>query len=220
MSRDSQAIIRAVQNLLRSGNGKAPAHWLLLGCLLLAGYLVAEPWLEKRLGVDLPGVADLPSQPTATRPTADQRPTTRVESRSPKATPQVTVESLLKASGQTYTSPAGLRYSRGTQHGHHLRHLMAHTVDEPERPVHGVFDSSDVTEVIGLVDEAYQQGRSGAHTTERQNGDRTIYVVDMGRRVGYVGGRSGRRDGRPAARHIQLVVVGNKFITSYPVIPR
>ncbi|MCA9241917.1 MAG: hypothetical protein KDA37_17020, partial [Planctomycetales bacterium] len=60
----------------------------------------------------------------------------------------------------------------------------------------------------------------GKRTTKRQNGDRTIFIVDMGRRVGYVGGRSGNRDGRPAAHHVQLVVVGDKFITCYPVIPR
>ncbi|MCA9241979.1 MAG: hypothetical protein KDA37_17330, partial [Planctomycetales bacterium] len=161
MSRDSQAILKVLQKLLRSGRGRVPAHWLVLGCLLLAGYLVAEPWLEKRLGVDLPGITEQPSQPASTGPARERRPVSTPPSSPARPQAGVSVDSLLKSSGATYTSPAGLRYSRGTQHGHHLRHLMAHTIDEPERPVHGVFDSHDVREVIGLVDEAYQLALAG-----------------------------------------------------------
>jgi hypothetical protein len=47
-----------------------------------------------------------------------------------------------------------------------------------------------------------------------------VYTIDMGRRVGYVGGRAGAAAGNPAANHIQLVVEnGNQVISAYPIIP-
>lgn len=219
MSNNNQAIARVLQSVLRSGRGKVSTRWLLLGCLLLGGYLFAEPWLEISWGVDLPGVhrpgvasADnrQPSTgPASTGPQAEKLP--EVEPTRP-----ATVDDLIRSDRETYTSPAGLRYSRGTAHRHHLRHLMAHTRNEPGRPVHGVFDNSDVNGVVRLVDEAYERAIAGREARKRTEGDRTVYVVDMGRRVGYVGGQSGARRGHPAAERIQLVLVGKKFITSYP----
>lgn len=224
MSRDSQAIARVVQSVLRGGKGRAPTPLLLLACVLLAGYLFFEPSLERSWGVDLPGVHEYAGEnaPQGTPPAgrtsgAESAPRAGTGGQGRQAT---SVESLIRSNSDTYTSPAGLRYSRGTQHGHHLRHLMAHAEDEPNRPgQHGVFDSNDVQEVVDLVDEAYRKAERGVDTRERREGDRTVYVVDMRRRVGYVGGQSGGRRGHPPAEHIQLVLVGEKLITAYPLIP-
>ena len=43
-------------------------------------------------------------------------------------------------------------------------------------------------------------------------------MVDMGRPIGYVGGRAGAAGGNPAVDYIRLVVEnGNHVVTSYPV---
>lgn len=219
MSREIESIARVVQRLLRTGKGRAPTPLLLVGCVLLAGYLFLEPTLEASWGVDLPGVHAYPAETeSVSRP--DRPPAEADRPRSETPAQPSRVEDLIRSDRETYTSPAGLKYSRGTQHGHHLRHLMAHAEDDPDRPgQHGVFDTDDVRTVVALVDEAYRMALNGDHTRERQEGDRTVYVVDMGRRVGYVGGQSGGRRGRPAAEHVQLVLVGKKLITAYPLIP-
>lgn len=48
---------------------------------------------------------------------------------------------------------------------------------------------------------------------------RSIYAVDMGRRIGFVGGQAGAAAGNPTASHVQLVLQGNDVITAFPVIP-
>jgi hypothetical protein len=217
MSRQDEAIARVLQNALRSGRGRLPMPWLIVGLVLLGGYLFAEPWLEAKWGIDLPGL----NQPGVAARNAPRNPTTQRQApgRTEVGRP-ISVDALIRSDRETYTSPAGLRYSRGTQHGHHLRHLMAHASDEPDRPgQHGVFDSNDVLEVVALVDEAYQQALTGRGTRTRQEGDRTVHVIDLGHRIGYIGGQSGNRRSRPAARHLQLVLVGKKMITAYPIVP-
>ncbi|TWT76858.1 hypothetical protein Pla123a_22810 [Posidoniimonas polymericola] len=230
MSREIESIARVLQRMLSTGKGRAPTPLLLVGCLLIGGYLFLEPTLEASWGVDLPGVHAYPSGgPAAERdgnpsgggkaPPTPNRQGEASRSGGPKSGGS-SVEDLIRSDRETYTSPAGLTYSRGTQHGHHLRHLMAHAEDDPDRPgQHGVFDSDDVQTIVDLVDEAYRMALDGDHTRKRQEGDRTIYVVDMGRRIGYVGGQSGERRGHPAAHHLQMVLVGRKLITSYPLIP-
>jgi len=46
------------------------------------------------------------------------------------------------------------------------------------------------------------------------------YTIDMGWRIGYVGGRLGAAAGNPAASHIRLIIEnGTDVITAYPIIP-
>jgi hypothetical protein len=52
-----------------------------------------------------------------------------------------------------------------------------------------------------------------------QQGVRTVYTVDMGRSVGFVGGQTGAALGNPTASHIRLVLEGTDVITAFPVIP-
>jgi hypothetical protein len=122
------------------------------------------------------------------------------------------------ASLESYESPAGLVYGRGSQHRHRLRHVLAHTVDEPDRPgSHGVFSTQDPAELVAWIDEAFVQALTGRNTRTQREGDRTVHTVDMGRVVGFVGGETGAREGRPPARKIRMVLEDRRVITAFPV---
>ncbi len=119
-----------------------------------------------------------------------------------------------------YESAAGLRYGPGSREGHRLDHVMLHTDDEPNRPgSHGVF-AGGKEETLRVIDEAYQIAQQrGPPTRIETDGDRTIYTVDMGRTVGFIGGQTGKRTGRPSVSHVRLVLEGNRIITAFPVKP-
>ncbi|QDS90849.1 hypothetical protein EC9_50670 [Rosistilla ulvae] len=126
---------------------------------------------------------------------------------------------ILKSIGRdTYMSPAGLRYTPGSQEGHRLKHLERHTADQPSRPgKHGVFDGG-MEKTLLVLDQAYEKGSKGGHgTTKTQDDGRTIYTVDMGKRVGYIGGRDGNRMRKPMARRVRIVLDGDRVITAYPL---
>ena len=72
---------------------------------------------------------------------------------------------------------------------------------------------------MALVDEAYRQALGGDNTRVEQEDERTVYTVNLGRRIGYIGGESGNRRGRPAARHLRLVLEGSDFVTAFPYRP-
>ncbi|MEM9644218.1 MAG: hypothetical protein AAF989_04420 [Planctomycetota bacterium] len=118
--------------------------------------------------------------------------------------------------GERYLSPAGLMYTRGSAEGHRLKHLERHTADQPRRPgSHGVFDGG-MKGALETIDKAYERAKKKQRTTVKQDRDRTIYTVDMGSRVGYVGGQTGGRKRKPMARRVQLVLEGTRVITAYP----
>jgi hypothetical protein len=117
-------------------------------------------------------------------------------------------------------STAGLVYEQLSSE-HRIDHVLRHAEDDPSRPVHGVFDG-DRDVILAVIDEAWlaaQKGRPPKVVTE-DNGDRTAYTVDLGRKIGFMGGQAGKRRGFPACRHLQLVVEGDEVVTAYPVIPR
>lgn len=126
---------------------------------------------------------------------------------------------ILKSIGRdVYLSPAGLRYTPGSQEGHRLKHLERHTEDQPSRPgKHGVFDGG-MEKTLAVLDQAYEKGTKGGHgTTKTEDDGRTIYTVDMGRRVGFIGGRDGNRMRKPMARRVRIVLDGDRVITAYPL---
>lgn len=125
---------------------------------------------------------------------------------------------LLKDVGrETYLSPAGLRYTSGSEEGHRLKHLERHLKDIPDRPgKHGVFEGG-MEQVLQWIDHAYLQGQRRAQgATKRSEEGRTIYEVPFSHSIGYVGGREGQRARHPDAKWLRLVVEGDKFITSFP----
>lgn len=215
MSRESAQIARLVETLLRQSRGRFGWKGLLAIVVGLALYtLVIQP-IAERSGVPLP---PLVSQGDAPRGQAEPR---RADPAPPSRSGDAAIDLVLSgASRAAYESPGGLVYTRGSEHGHRLKHVLAHTRDEPDQPgQHGVFDVHDPAAVVALVDAAYAQALTGSRTRTDREGDRTVYTVDLGRRVGYVGGESGNRRGRPAATSVRLVVEGDRLITAFPVRP-
>lgn len=120
-----------------------------------------------------------------------------------------------------WESAAGLRYGADPQFGNRVEHVLKHAIDDPaRRGEHGVFDAGR-TGALKVIDEAWsiiQKGGAGVSVT--QQGKRTVYTVDMGKRIGYVGGQAGAAANRPAAQHLRLVVEnGRDVITAFPVTP-
>ncbi len=213
MSRSNQQIVRLIRELIRLvRTGKIKMRWIVGVVVLAVGYFVLQPVLERTLGVDLPGLSDLAKNNQST----GSQPPNPADTSAPGE-----LEKVFRSGGrETYVSAAGLRYTSGSQQGHRLKHLMAHAEDKPNRPgQHGVFDSNDVAEVVALVDEAYLQAQSGRDTRTQQEDERIVYEVNLRRRIGYVGGTSGKRKNHPAAKHLRLVIQGDRVITAFPVRP-
>ncbi|TWT79584.1 hypothetical protein CA13_09880 [Planctomycetes bacterium CA13] len=124
---------------------------------------------------------------------------------------------LREVSPKRYMSPAGLQYVPGSAEGHRLEHLRRHTKDNPSRAgSHGVFDG-EMEGALKTIDKAYERAKKGTRTTKRTDDGRTIYTVDMGGRIGYVGGRDGNRKRKPMARRVRMVLEGTRVITAYPM---
>jgi hypothetical protein len=172
--------------------------------------LTGEP---SSVGHDRP---DVPSARQSERDASSDTPTSRADSGTAAATPKL--GELRDIGGKVFQSTAGLYYRPGSQEGHRIRHILRHHQDNPDRPVHGVFDG-DRNEVFAVIDEAYLYtfDHGPPRVSTEQDDGRTIYRVDLGRRIGYVGGQSGRRQRHPAARHVQLILEGTNVITAYPV---
>ena len=214
MSRGAQQFARGAAPLLKLAQKKLGTAGL-LGLVVAAGLyvVVIQPWVATRFGLTLPTLVDVSDAPAPQKspPAAAEKPQLEVNGGD---LPGV----LTEVGRDAYRSTAGLRYTRGSQHGTRLAHLLAHTRDEPDRVgQHGVFDSDDPATVVHLVDEAYEKALTGKDTKRELEGDQTVYTIDMGRRVGYVGGQSGNRRGRPAARYLRLVVQGDRLITAFPL---
>jgi hypothetical protein len=125
---------------------------------------------------------------------------------------------LLKPLGrEQYLSPAGLRYTRGSEEGHRLKHLARHLEDQPERPgKHGVFEGS-MAEFLQVIDDGYRRAQAGERGTRRRDeSGRVVWEIDFSDRIGFVGGREGGRQGRPPARRLRLVVDQDRVITAFP----
>ncbi len=156
-------------------------------------------------------------------PLADRlRASKRDQSKSPRGPPQTPqadddlVHGLLREVGRDrYMSPAGLLYGPGSAEGHRLEHLRRHTKDIPARPAHGVFDG-EMEGALKTIDQAYEKAKKGVRTTKKVDQSRTIYTVDMGKRIGYLGGKAGARKRNPMARRVRLVLEGKQVITAYP----
>lgn len=211
--------------------------------VLVAGYSLVAPAISRKIGIQLPTIsADRdgsvrvgssqqppPSDATANSPTDSNLQLDRGESidrgeSSPSTDPaasqaddELLYGRLREISPDRYVSISGLLYTPGSAEGHRLEHLRRHTRDQPGRAgSHGVFDG-DMSDAIETVDLAYERAKKGQRTTKSTDQGRTIYTVDMGKRVGYVGGRTGNQRRKPMARRVRLVLEGNRLITAYPL---
>ena len=125
---------------------------------------------------------------------------------------------LTEVGDMVFETTAGLIYTRGSADGHRLKHVMKHAVDDPSRPVHSVFEPGEEHAVFAVIDEAYLIADLEGPPRARKQSERgrTIWLVDMRRTVGYVGGQKGRRKGYPKVRGIKLVLEGRNVITAFP----
>jgi len=245
MAANSQQIARVIQLLLRQSKGKLSPVWVFVLLVVAGLYLYFEPALEARLGIDLPGAhspstviadvedgADAPQQATtkgssrdvAASPKSQAGQTTKPKPNPTAKEPSGEVADLAQYLNEVgrnrFESPAGLLYTPGSQQGHRLKHLMMHAEDEPNRAgQHGVFDDSETIDVVKLVDEAYEQALTGKSTKTSREGNRTVYTVNLGRRIGYIGGQSGGRRNHPSANYLRIVLEGERVITAFPVRP-
>ncbi len=124
---------------------------------------------------------------------------------------------LREIRNNVFESTAGLRYVSGSADGHRLKHVMQHAKDDLTKPKHGVFEG-DRDQILAVIDEAYEKTKKGDKGVRKsEEGARTVYTVNLGRKIGYVGGSSGERSGNPECRYVQLVLEDeNVVITAYP----
>lgn len=125
---------------------------------------------------------------------------------------------VLKTVGnEVYLSPAGLRYTPGSQEGHRLKHVERHLKDQPDRPgKHGVF-YGDMPQVLRWIDEAFGNAKAGAKGTSKKSDDgRMVYEARFAKPIGFVGGRDGGKNNNPEAFELRLVVDGDRVITAFP----
>lgn len=124
---------------------------------------------------------------------------------------------LREIRNNVFESTAGLRYVSGSVDGHRLKHVMKHAKDDLSKPKHGVFEG-DRDQILAVIDEAYEKTKKGGKDVRKsEEGARTVYIVNLGRKIGYVGGSSGERSGNPDCRYVQLVLEDdNVVITAYP----
>ncbi|MGB0597273.1 MAG: hypothetical protein ACPGLY_11340 [Rubripirellula sp.] len=124
---------------------------------------------------------------------------------------------LRETSPNVFLSPAGLIYGPGSAEGHRLEHVRRHAADLPRRPgPHGVFDGGFLAS-LKTIDDAWKLAKQSVQTEKEVDGRRTIYKVDLQRKIGFVGGRTGNSRGQPPVTVVLLVLEGNRVITAYPV---
>lgn len=224
MAQAPQQLVRVANRVFHATRGKLGIGGV-IGLVIAAALYIAvlQPLAESQLGISLPTITETRDTSVEQRtdrgasqePSPDESP-----SRSDQVDPKQLGSFLTEVGRGTYRTPAGLRYTRGSQQGHRLDHVMYHTHDVPDRVgQHGVFNSDDPETVLRLVDEAYLQAKSGMKTEQQRNGSRIVYTINLGRQIGYIGGQSGNRRDRPPANYLKLVIEGDRVITAFPFRP-
>lgn len=142
----------------------------------------------------------------------------------------------LKFSDNAFQSASGLIFKIGSKHGNRLAHVIEHTADDLSKFKHGVFDVGN--KLVETLDDAYSQvintkwskklnvGESetmGGITKTLQESTlsdgtkelRESFIIDMGKKVGYEGGKKGTGD---ALNKINLVLKegSGEVITAFP----
>ncbi len=199
--------------------------------ILVALYGVLQPRLNERFGLNLPGLpaGDQTPAPSTLAERVDVLPDADANGVTYADTEQSGVNSsseqsedllygiLREVGPDRFVSPEGLYYISGSAEGHRLEHLKRHTADQPSRPgKHGVFDGGMEGALI-TIDRAYDRARQNRRTTKQVDRQRTVYTIEMDKRVGYVGGSEGKRLRHPVADRVKLVLEGKNVITAYPL---
>ncbi|MCA9072423.1 MAG: hypothetical protein KDA84_26040, partial [Planctomycetaceae bacterium] len=96
-------------------------------------------------------------------------------------------------------------------------HVLRHAKDVPDRDgPHGVFDGGDSV-AFAWIDEAWKKIKADRIRPQTENG-RETYTISMGRRVGFLGGRTGAERKHPPLTKIFLVFRQgtSEVITAFP----
>ncbi len=148
------------------------------------------------------GVVAKPSFPPPTGPRPDLPP--------PFALKQV--------GRDVWVSPEGLRYAGRDPDGLTRKdHVLRHSMDIPDRDgPHGVFDGGP-DHTFAWIDLAWQAVKAQKMKPETV-GERDTYTVSIGRRIGYLGGRTGAEKNHPPLKRIFIVVRSgtSDVITAFP----
>ena len=134
-----------------------------------------------------------------------------------QASANATVE-LRQTGTNEWISPAGLVY-RGFDPGglNRVQHIERHTRDMPNRDgPHGVFDGGK-NAAFAVIDEAWKRAEK-QRLKPRVEGDRSIYDVSLGRRIGFLGGQTGARRRHPPLSRIRIVFESKtkNIVTAFP----
>lgn len=158
------------------------------------------------------GKLDSKLNPDRNRPNTKQP-----EKTSPPTKAKLGTLKLVKGTRDEFLSTAGLFYGPGSADGHRLKHVLKHAKDNKTKPVHGIF-SGDREQILEWIDVAYQLAQKGGRGVRKKNqNDRTVYIVDLGKPIGKMGGQVGARKNFPSCRYLQLVLEdGNHVVTAYP----
>ena len=182
--------------------------------LLVALYGLLEPKLDEWTGWDWPGISGDNQQNVNNDSGGDSEQRFDFE-----PSPNADGFKLETLPDGTKRSPAGLIYTKNRRETR-IEHVMRHAKDNQSRPVHGVFDANSETDVLALIDEAYELVKQNSNLVKgqksQQDSSRMEYWVNMQRRIGMVGGQKGKRDNFPAANYVKLVLADNRVITAYP----
>lgn len=120
-----------------------------------------------------------------------------------KAAPVQKAAGKLTSIGERlWESTAGLIYGADRAFGNRVQHVLAHTVPDPSKTVHSVFNVSR-DKVLALVDEAWSMRGASVGRNGR------VFVVPMGRVVGTAGETAVRVVVKPGTTEI---------LTAYPVM--
>lgn len=165
-----------------------------------------------------------PRAPRAPRPVARAQ---QVPAQLPAIRSKVGLWQLTPRKDNTgWVSPAGVEYE-AYGYGHDTRPdvILEHLDDKPEMGIYGVFDGKE--HPLALIDEAFAKFRANPTGAPGIKVDtdakRTMVTVDLGRDVGYVGGKAGRMQRKPTSSLLRLILdpnAGHRLITAYPVGPR
>lgn len=167
---------------------------------------------------------------TATKRTTSQTPSlsdVKVGNRTPSLADVKVGETATNDSGTfelkqigktTWISPAGLKYAGKDPEGRtRVEHVLRHAANEPRRVgSHGVFDGGN-DKALATVDEAWKLAKQ-KKIKPKNEGRTSAFTIPMGRRVGYLGGQSGAKRGKPALRKVFIVVRTDtsEVITAFP----
>ena len=121
----------------------------------------------------------------------------------------------------------GLRYGPDKNYGNRVKHVLRHAEDQPNRKgKHGVFDAGPKG-FLKVVDEGWLLKQSDPssilkHTTGVSpitGGPREVFVIEMGRRIGFEGGKAGAQAGLPTATKLRLIIDdGKDVLSAFPTV--